>query len=190
MPGIEDRSERTQEIESQKEYLKKQIEILSKTNFDKVKEMHKGFGSIDPEIPNIRDSQTRKLRASLIFEETKELLHELGFSLGLQEVNSKEFVSDEIIESWNYEISLKPIEVEFDLKKIAKESADVKVVVYGTDAALGIDGDIAFDAVHQSNMSKIGPAGKVIKREDGKILKGPHYREPDMSVIYSVVKLR
>ena len=39
----------------------------------------------------------------------------------------------------------------------------------------------AFQLVHQSNMSKLGPDGKPIFREDGKVLKGPNYRAPDLS---------
>lgn len=41
----------------------------------------------------------------------------------------------------------------------------------------------AFARVHESNMSKLGEDGKPIFREDGKVLKGPNYREPDMSDI-------
>lgn len=37
-----------------------------------------------------------------------------------------------------------------------------------------------FRMVHQSNMSKLGPDGKPVRREDGKILKGPNYKAPDM----------
>ena len=39
----------------------------------------------------------------------------------------------------------------------------------------------AFYRVHASNMSKLGEDGKPIRREDGKILKGPNYREPDLT---------
>lgn len=39
----------------------------------------------------------------------------------------------------------------------------------------------AFRRVHKSNMSKLGEDGKPIKREDGKIMKGPNYKAPDMS---------
>jgi len=39
----------------------------------------------------------------------------------------------------------------------------------------------AFYRVHMSNMSKLGEDGKPIKREDGKILKGPNYKEPDLT---------
>jgi hypothetical protein len=37
-----------------------------------------------------------------------------------------------------------------------------------------------FERVHASNMSKLGEDGKPIKREDGKIQKGPNYKEPDL----------
>jgi hypothetical protein len=39
----------------------------------------------------------------------------------------------------------------------------------------------AFQLVHQSNMSKLGTDGRPIFREDGKVLKGPNYRAPDLS---------
>jgi predicted HAD superfamily Cof-like phosphohydrolase len=148
------------------------------TNFEKIKTMHKAFGGeADPTAPDLRDPDTRRLRAALIFEECKELLYELGFVI---EPNT--FIEHGACHKVS--ARLIPIEVEFDLEKIAKESADLKVVTYGTDAALGIDADVAFEAVNTSNMSKIAPDGSVVKRDDGKILKGPHYREADMSVIW------
>lgn len=39
-------------------------------------------------------------------------------------------------------------------------------------------GQEAFRLVHASNMSKVGDDGKPIRREDGKILKGPNYKPP------------
>lgn len=36
----------------------------------------------------------------------------------------------------------------------------------------------AFTRVHLSNMSKLGEDGKPIRREDGKVLKGPNYAPP------------
>lgn len=38
----------------------------------------------------------------------------------------------------------------------------------------------AFSRVHDSNMSKLGLDGKPIYRQDGKVLKGPNYRKPDL----------
>lgn len=39
----------------------------------------------------------------------------------------------------------------------------------------------AFFRVHESNMSKLGLDGKPILREDGKVLKGPNYKKPDLT---------
>jgi len=38
-----------------------------------------------------------------------------------------------------------------------------------------------FDEIQASNMSKLGEDGQPILREDGKILKGPHYFKPDIN---------
>lgn len=53
-------------------------------------------------------------------------------------------------------------------------------VLIGLALKMGFDLDGAFAEVHRSNMSKLGPDGKPIKREDGKILKGPNFEAPDL----------
>jgi predicted HAD superfamily Cof-like phosphohydrolase len=70
-----------------------------------------------------------------------------------------------------------------DLWAIAKELADVIVVTYGAAITFGIDLDEAVRAVHESNMTKLGADGKPILRADGKVLKGPGYREADVSAV-------
>jgi predicted HAD superfamily Cof-like phosphohydrolase len=40
-----------------------------------------------------------------------------------------------------------------------------------------------FDEVHASNMTKLGPDGKPIYREDGKVMKGPSFRQPDLAAV-------
>ena len=64
---------------------------------------------------------------------------------------------------------------------LAKELCDLLYITYGTASVLDIDLDRAFAEVHASNMSKMGEDGKAIRRDDGKVLKGPNYREPDLS---------
>lgn len=39
----------------------------------------------------------------------------------------------------------------------------------------------AFKRVHESNLSKLGMDGLPIRREDGKVLKGPNYKPADLS---------
>ncbi|MET8468422.1 MazG nucleotide pyrophosphohydrolase domain-containing protein [Streptomyces sp. NPDC006422] len=63
-------------------------------------------------------------------------------------------------------------------RAVAKELADVLYVTYGAADALGIDLPAVFAEVHRSNMSKVDADGQVLRREDGKVLKGPGYRPP------------
>ena len=66
------------------------------------------------------------------------------------------------------------------LGSIAQELADLVYVTYGTAVSLGIDLDAAVAEVHRANMSKLDPDGRPLLRSDGKVLKGPNYRPPDM----------
>lgn len=72
---------------------------------------------------------------------------------------------------------------EKDIVNFAKELADLLYVCYGTAVAAGINIDKVFEEVHASNMSKLGANGKVLRREDGKVLKGPKYRPPNLNFI-------
>ncbi|NED98603.1 hypothetical protein G1H10_00285 [Phytoactinopolyspora halotolerans] len=63
-------------------------------------------------------------------------------------------------------------------KAVAKELADVLYVTYGAADALGIDLPAVFVEVHRSNMSKLDADGRVLRRADGKVLKGPNYQPP------------
>lgn len=62
------------------------------------------------------------------------------------------------------------------------ERADNKLEV-----AIGMFGEETIEKavklVHASNMSKLGDDGKPIRRDDGKILKGPNYKAPDLSAL-------
>ncbi|MFE0254346.1 hypothetical protein [Streptomyces sp. NPDC059010] len=69
------------------------------------------------------------------------------------------------------------------LADIAHEPADVVYIAYGTAAVHGIDLDAVLAEVHRANMSKLGPDGRPSYREDGKVLKGPSYRPPQVAGI-------
>ncbi len=64
-----------------------------------------------------------------------------------------------------------------------KELADLVYVCYQYATNMGWDLDEAMYRVHLSNMSKLGPDGKPIYREDGKVLKGPNYQPPTLTDI-------
>ena len=62
-----------------------------------------------------------------------------------------------------------------------KELADLVYVCYQYAENLGWDLDEALYRVHLSNMTKLGEDGKPIRREDGKVLKGPNYQPPTLT---------
>ena len=61
-----------------------------------------------------------------------------------------------------------------------KELADLVYVAYQYAAAAGWDLDEALTRVHISNLSKLDDNMRPIKREDGKVIKGPNYKKPTL----------
>ena len=68
------------------------------------------------------------------------------------------------------------------LVEIADALGDQLYILCGTILKHGMQDVIqdVFDEIHRSNMSKLGPDGKPILREDGKILKGDGYFKPNL----------
>ena len=78
----------------------------------------------------------------------------------------------ELLHSWN----------EDDLTEIADACADLKWVIEGLEHSLGIPQQAVWDEVARSNMSKLVD-GKLIKREDGKVLKPDSFIKPNIKKI-------
>ena len=72
-----------------------------------------------------------------------------------------------------------------DLVEIADALGDQLYILCGTILSHGMQHVIedVFKEIQSSNMSKLGEDGEPIVREDGKILKGPHYFKPDIKSI-------
>ena len=64
--------------------------------------------------------------------------------------------------------------------EVLKELSDVVFVCFQFAATYGIDLDAAMQRVYESNMSKLDDDGNPIYRDDGKVLKGPNYKKPDL----------
>jgi len=59
---------------------------------------------------------------------------------------------------------------------------DILVVTMGAVRAAGWDGEAAWKEVMDTNFAKIDPTtGKVIKREDGKVLKPEGWKAPELA---------
>ena len=103
-----------------------------------------------------------------------------------QEVKSKaEFPSEKIVKL-RYDLIKEELD-EFqqalkdkNLKEVADSLTDILYVTYGAGHAFGIDLDKCFDEVQRSNMSKLGKNGKPIYNENGKVMKGSNYFEPNL----------
>jgi predicted HAD superfamily Cof-like phosphohydrolase len=69
-----------------------------------------------------------------------------------------------------------------NLVEIADALGDQLYILCGTILTHGMQHVIekVFNEIHASNMSKLGPDGKPIYREDGKILKGENYFKPSI----------
>ena len=65
--------------------------------------------------------------------------------------------------------------------QLVKELSDLVFVCYQFAAAFNIDLDEAMFRVFESNMTKLDEDGKPIYRADGKVLKGPNYKAPDLT---------
>ena len=63
---------------------------------------------------------------------------------------------------------------------LLKELADLQYVVTGYAVTFGLPLEEAFLRVHESHLTKRDPQGRPTVREDGKVLKGPHYRPPHL----------
>ena len=100
------------------------------------------------------DRQTRSVQHNLIVEEFKEFLQAEGM-LFMHGRNHQE--------------------------EALKELADLIYVGYQYAENMGWLLEEAMDRGHKSNLSKLGEDGKPIYREDGKVLKGPNYKPPDLS---------
>ena len=105
-------------------------------------------------LKNSSDRPTRAVQHKLIVEEFKEFLEAEGL-LFRHGRNAQE--------------------------EALKELADLVYVCYQYAENMRWDLDGALDLVHQSNMSKLDDEGNPIYREDGKVLKGPNYKPPDLS---------
>ena len=73
-----------------------------------------------------------------------------------------------------------------DIVEVADALGDMLYILCGTILTHGMQHKIeeVFDAIQQSNMSKLDFEGKPIYREDGKVLKGPNYFKPKINKLF------
>lgn len=140
----------------------------------RIEKFMKLAGQQIPEKPTIPSLEVRKLRASLVLEEAIELINGLGFCLR-DKINDGPVLT---IDNFEYVESIKP-----NLEKIADGVADVSVVSIGTLTACGIEDQEIIEEVDNNNLAKFGPGHS--KRADGKLIKPPSHKPPQIKEILS-----
>lgn len=70
-----------------------------------------------------------------------------------------------------------------DIVEIADACADLKWVIEGLEHTLLIPQQEVWNEVARSNLQKISNDGKVLKREDGKVMKPEGWTPPDIASI-------
>lgn len=137
-----------------------------------VREFHEVFDhpvSYDPNVvPSIVN---RALRIRMIAEELLETARALGVSLVCASGATE---ADDAVQVLAVEGAV------YDPVEAADGFGDIRYLVDGGNLICGFPGDLVLTEIHRSNMSKAGADGKPIRREDGKILKGPNYFKPDI----------
>ncbi len=126
-----------------------------KDKIDAVAEFHRVFGL------NMKDTPTA----------------DLGMSTNLLRYKLMREENEEYLEAANNN----------DLVEVADALGDMLYILCGTIVEHGLQHKIdeVFQEIQRSNMSKLGNDGKPIYREDGKVLKGPQYFQPDIKAILS-----
>ena len=79
--------------------------------------------------------------------------------------------------------------IDKDIVEIADAIGDMLYLVLGAAVEHGININPVFDEIHRSNMSKLQD-GKVIRREDGKVLKGENYFPPNIEKVLKLNPLK
>lgn len=160
-------------------------------SIDYVRQFHETYGHPVAKELNHGDAKLRRLRVKLIADELAELAQALGVPL---QVTVSPFASDDSaprkddMNGMRRDVWVAPAELCYadenvDLVETADALADLDYVVQGGNLVFGIPAGLVMEEVHYSNMSKLGSDGKPIIDEDGKVVKGPNFREPDIRTI-------
>ena len=127
-----------------------------------VNEFHSLMGLPQGINPTVADL---KLRRKLFEDEAKEYLDE--FDIAIREAEETGQVSSET------------------MKRLTSENVDVRYILAGDAVAFGLPTDVAFNRIHAANMRKVGPDGKPIRNEWGKVVKPAGWRPANLDDLFA-----
>lgn len=165
-----DRSKTEQAIREASAELDRLMKKQKMNSYERVREFMETFGHPVYDRPQeITDADWLHMRLELIREELGELYEACGYETNewLEVVPTRQMDRTDVVAA-------------------ADALGDLEYVVNGMALGMGIDLPAIVKEVHRSNMTKLGADGKPIYREDGKILKGPDYEQPDLRKVLGI----
>lgn len=119
------------------------------------------------DVAQFLEASGQRVNESIINDWEKDDQSQLYMKLVVEEF-------EETAKAWN----------EGDTVELADGIADLIWVLQGLALSIGIPQQDVWNEVRRSNLAKIDPAtGKVIKRDDGKVLKPDGWTAPDIKTI-------
>ncbi len=141
---------------------------------DLVRRFHEVYGlPVKTDTPNV-DRQRVHMRMRLIAEEFAELF---GAVYGSR---AREIVEEATARAAAADSRRR------DTVETADALGDLVYVIYGMALETGIPMGAVLAEIQASNLSKLGEDGKPIYREDGKVLKGPHFFPPNLKKVLGI----
>jgi predicted HAD superfamily Cof-like phosphohydrolase len=137
-----------------------------------VMQFHQATDTPILQSPAVPDQQAIERRVALIEEEFLETMRGLGYTYNV----SRSGKTPDRLKKVQYK--------DPDLVELADGIIDSIYVLIGTGLEFGIPMSRVWDEIQRSNMSKKDPVtGKILKRADGKILKGPNFSPADVEKV-------
>lgn len=143
--------------------------------YEQVREFHHACGEKMPERPQILDKGplvTNHWLSGSLWELTQEM----------KEISKQKFHGEDIGGMVAKRVSWMLEELaEFAAADTLEDQADALIdLIYfaiGTFTMMGVKPEALFDIVHNANMGKVGPDGRVLRNEQGKIVKPDNWEK-------------
>jgi predicted HAD superfamily Cof-like phosphohydrolase len=146
--------------------------VLYMPTIGHVQDFHEKFEHPIASVPNVATPELRALRVRMLLEEVLELAEAARVRCELEvRFNMEKKV-------WVHGFRVEAYPGEPDMVEMADAIGDIDYLAAGAALVFGFPHCQIIEAIQCSNMSKLGTDGNPVKREDGKIMKGPNYKPP------------
>lgn len=139
-----------------------------KSDFEMLREFHRTFGEVGPNVPTPLSKTEVEDEYSIILGEIVEGMRtKIEYGQGGSMLLRVALILEELAELLGAE----------DIVDQADALGDARYLISGTFEKMGINGDPIIEIIHRANMEKLWDDGKPHRNEFGKIIKPPNWEE-------------